>query len=165
MQICDISRKEGLLGVGEVNSNSAALRDACHLICDAADDQQIQLRLDQMRAAEQVHHRMSTDVFLFTAIFAAMIGGLGSIIRALSNALPISPTQSLEPLSVVILPLVCGLSLALLMTILSGRLRTAHQRETMAIELAYQGASIVLEDNNVQRLQARLISHLPHGMR
>jgi len=65
----------------------------------------------------------------------------------------------------VMLPLVCGVSLSLLMAILLGRLRTAHLREALAIELAYEGASIVLEDNNMQRLQARLTAHLPHGMR
>ena len=163
MQICDISRRDGLLGVGEVESNSVALCDACTLICDAADEQQIQIRLDKQRTAEQVSYRMCADVFLFTAVFSSLIGGLGTIIRALSNAA--ATATAAEPLSVVMLPLVCGVSLSLLMAILLGRLRAAHLRETMAIELAYEGASIVLEDNNVQRLYARLSAQLPHGMR
>jgi len=136
MQVCEISRRDGLLGVGEVQSDSPALRHACNLICDAANEQQIQIKLDKQRTSEQLSHRMSADVFLFSAVFASLIGGLGSIIRALSNASMLNVTAAPEPLSIVMLPLVCGVSLSLLMTILLGRLRTAHLREAMAIELA-----------------------------
>ena len=63
------------------------------------------------------------------------------------------------------LPAICGISLALLLTILIGRLRNVHQRELAAIDLAYQGAAIILEDNNVQRLKNRLLCLVPNGIR
>lgn len=68
-------------------------------------------------------------------------------------------------ISSVMLPAICGISLALLLTILIGRLRNVHQRELAAIDLAYQGAAIILEDNNVQRLKNRLLCLVPNGIR
>lgn len=165
MKICDISRRDGLLGVGDVKSNSGSLSDACHLICEAADEQQIQFRLDKQRTAEQVLHRMSSDVILFTAIYAVLIGGLGSVIRVVTNVSAVSNGVSATPIGLIVLPFICGVSLALLMAILMGRLRTAHLREVVVVDIVYQGAAIVLEDNNVQRLRARLSLLLPQGMR
>jgi len=34
-----------------------------------------------------------------------------------------------------------------------------------AIDLAYQGAAIILDDNNVQRLKNRLLCLVPNGIR
>lgn len=165
MKICDISRRDGLLGVGEVKSNSGPLVDACHLICEAADEQQIQFRLDKQRTAEEVSHRMSSDVILFTAIYAVLIGALGSVIRVVTDMSATANEVPAFAIGYVVLPLICGVSLALLLVILLGRLRTAHLRELVVVDIAYQGAAIVLEDNNVQRLRARLSLLLPQGMR
>ncbi len=157
MRVCDISRRDGLQGVGEIRTNYDALEDACYLISQAAEEQKIQFQLDRQRSAEHCYHRLVSDVFLFTALYALLIGGLGSVIRFV--------TSTSGAVSMPILPFVCGATLALLLFILLGRLRTAHSRELISIDIAYQGAVILLEDNNVQRLQSRLTLLLPHGMR
>ena len=162
LKVCDISRRDGLLGVADVRTNSDTLSDACYLISQAAENEQIRFNLEKQRSGEMVSHRLTTDVFMFTAVYSVLIGALGSIIRVVSAwGQPAIPA---EPVGIVALPLICGVTLALLMAILVGRLRTAHLRELLVIDIAYRGVSILLEDNNVQRLRARLAALIPGGL-
>lgn len=158
MKICDVSRRDGLLGVADIRSNSDEVEEVCHLIGEAANDSAIRFTLDRRLASEHMYSQMSTDVFLFTAVYAVLIGLLGSLIHVVSPAEPVQ-------MGITVLPFVCGVSLAILMGVLIGRLRAAHLRELVTAEIAYRGASIILEDNNVQRLRNRLALLVPPGLR
>ena len=160
MKVCDISRRAGLLGVAEVRSSSPEVEEACQLIGEAAEDSIIRFRLERCLEGERTYNRMTTDVFLFTAVFAVLSGLLGSLIHFVSPGLERS-----EFSGDTVVPFVCGVSLAMLLCILIGRLRAAHLRELVTTEIAYRGASIILEDNNVQRLRGRLVPLVPPGLR
>ncbi|MFK7891830.1 MAG: hypothetical protein AB8B63_13525 [Granulosicoccus sp.] len=155
IRVCDISRRDGLLGVSEIRSNSVELEEVCHLIGDAAETPTIQFALERRLAAEYLHHRMVADVFVFSALYALLIGLLGSVLLVFA-------TENMSP-QLSALPFVCGASFALIMTILTARLRSSHFRELVVLEIAYRGASIILEDNNAQRLYARLLRFLPRA--
>ncbi len=157
LKICDISRRDGLLGVAEVRSNSDEVEEACHLIGDAATESMIRFSLDRRQEAERTFSQMTSDVFLFTAVYATLIGILGSLVRIVSS-------DPAELTGTTALPFVCGISLAILMSVLIGRLRAAHLRELVVVEIAYRGAAIILEDNNVQRLRSRLARLVPLGL-
>ncbi|MBX2880502.1 MAG: hypothetical protein KTR32_11245 [Granulosicoccus sp.] len=157
MKVCDISRREGLIGVADIRSNSEEVEEVCHLIGDAATEPRIQFSLERRLNAERMFHQMIADVFLFTAMYAVLMGLLGSLIR-------LSTTED-PSLSFAALPFVIGVSLAILMGILVGRLRSVHIREMVVVDIAYQSAAIVLDDNNVQRLRNRLAAMVPTGLR
>lgn len=192
LKICDISRRDGLLGVAEVRTDSKLLGNVCELIGEAAEDQSIRIDNAEHRERESMFHQSHTDVFMFTAVYALMIGVIGSVLRAVAtwgdsgssivaatgeglrnlnseaavtSAVPALGAIESSPslLGAVVLPAICGVSLALLLTILLGRLRHVHRREVAVIDLAYRGAAIILEDNNVQRLKNRLLWSMPHG--
>ena len=165
MKICDVSRRAGLQGVGEIQSNSNSLNEACFLISEAADEQRIQFRLDKQRTTEHVYNKMTTDVFFFIALYSFLIGALGTLFRLVTGMSPSAVSGEVLSQGAVLLPLICGTCLSLLMAILIGRLRSAHLREIVSTDIAFQGALIVLEDNNVQRLRARLSAMLPLSMR
>lgn len=158
LKVCEVSRRDGLLGVAEIRSNSDEVEEVCQLIGEASAGSSIRFALDRRIASEKLFHQMAADVFAFTAIYAVMFGLLGSLLR-FSNA-------SAEALSgSTFLPFICGASLSIIMAILIARLRAAHVRELVIAEIAYRGAVIILEDNNVQRLHARLTLLVPAGFR
>jgi len=107
MKICDVSRRDGLLGVADIRSNSEEVEEVCHLIGDAATEASIRFTLERRLAGERMYHQMTTDVFLFTAVYAALIGILGSVIHF------VSPGVGFNFSGGVLLPFVCGLSLAI----------------------------------------------------
>lgn len=158
LKVCEVSRREGLLGVAEVRSSSSDLEEACHLIGEASDDSSIRFALDRRIASERVNHQLASDVFLFTAIYALLFGLLGTMLRYVN-------TTSEAVSGGTFLPFVCGASLCIVITVLLARLRAAHMREMVIAEIAYRGAAIILEDNNVQRLQMRLLMLVPAGLR
>ncbi len=158
MKICDISRREGLLGVADVRSNVEEVEEVCQLIGDAAADASIRFSLDRRHSGELTYHRMTSDVFLFTACYSVLIGTLGTLIRLVST-----PADGIS--GAQLLPFVCGLCLAILMTILLGRLRAAHLRELVVVDIAFRGAAMILDDNHVQRLRGRLMLLVPPGLR
>lgn len=157
MKICDVSRRDGLLGVADIRSNSEQVEEVCCLIGDASEENAIRFALERRIASERRNHQMTSDVFLFTGIYAALIGMLGTLL------LYVSPSKgSLD--GSTFLPFVCGVSLAILMCIMIGRLRATHLRELIIAEIAYRGAVIILDDNNVQRLRSRLGLLVPSGL-
>ncbi|MGQ7846909.1 hypothetical protein ACUNV4_20660 [Granulosicoccus sp. 3-233] len=158
LKVCDVSRRDGLLGVADIRSNSEQVEEICFLIGQAADDSTIRFALERRLANEHLQHRMTTDVFLFASIYAVLIGTLGSLLLYVSRLDP-------AVLGNTFLPFVCGVSLAILMCILLGRLRASHLRELIMTEIAYRGAAMILEDNNVQRLRSRLVMLVPPGLR
>lgn len=158
LKVCDVSRREGLLGVAEVRSNSAEVERVCHLIGDAAVENEIQNTWSRSQASERMVHQMAMDIFVFTIVFAILIGALASIVRMVSAEADIIT-------GVNVLPFVSGVSLAILTTMLVGRLRSVHMRELVVVDIAYKSASIILDDNNVQRLRARLATLVPAGLR
>lgn len=158
LKVCDISRRDGLLGVAEIQSSSSELEEVCQLIGDAAEDTVIELALARRQASEHVNHAMVMDIFLFTAMYALLIGMLASLLLYVGNEATALTRDA-------ILPLVCGASVSIIMAIFIGRLRTAHRREMVVSAIAFQGALIILEDNNTQRLQARLAPLVPPGFR
>ena len=160
MKVCDISRRDGLLGVADVRSSSIEVEEVCHLIGDAADDTAIRFGLERRLEGERTFNRLTADVFLFTAIYAAMSGLLGSLIHFVSPG-----AEAAAFTGATVVPFVCGVSLAMIVCILIGRLRAAHARELVTAEIAYRAAAIILEDNDVQRLRGRLARLLPPGLR
>jgi len=158
LKVCDVSRREGLLGVAEIRSSSAEVERVCHLIGDAAQESDIQHGLARSQASERMVHQMAVDIFAFTIVYAILIGALASIVRMVS-------TEEAVLTGVNVLPFVSGVSLAILTTMLVGRLRSIHMREMVVVDIAYRSASFILEDNNVQRLRSRLSQLVPAGLR
>ncbi len=159
LKVCDVSRREGLLGVAEVRSSSIEVEQACHLIGDAASNADIEHTWSRSRSSESMIHKLAIDVFVFTVIYAVLIGSLASIVRMVSTA------DSVVLTGVNVLPFVSGVSLSILTCMLIGRLRSVHLRELIVVDIAYRSVSIILEDNNVQRLRARLSALVPPGVR
>ena len=159
LKVCEVSRRDGLLGVADIRTNSSDVEQVCQLIGDASEESCIRYALDKRIGNEKITHQMTQDVFVFTAIYAMLFGILGSLLRFVSAA----PEAVL--VSSTFLPFVCGSSLSILMSLLIARLRAAHMRELVIAEIAFRGASIMLQDNNVQRLQSRLALIVPAGLR
>ena len=157
-KVCDVSRRDGLMGVGEIRSNSEAIEEVCHLISDASRESAIRFKLERQLASEHAFHKMISDVFVFAAVYALIMGALASLIQFGSLADGTTGAQ-------VSLPFVIGGSLAMLLGILLGRLRAAHLKELVVMEIAYSGAVMLLDDNNVQRLRGRLALLVPPGLR
>lgn len=158
LNVCEISRRDGLLGVAEIRSNSSKVEEVCELVGDASDNESIRFALERQVEGERLNHQMAFDVFLFTGIYALLFGLFGAVMR-------FANTTSDAISGNTFLPLICGGAVSVIMTIFIARLRSAHLRELIATEIAYRAACIMLEDNNLQRLNVRLHMLVPTGLK
>jgi len=162
--LSDLSRRVGLVGLVDIRTSSAELREVCALVAGAADEMTIRVQLEKRQQIEQAAHRMVVSVLIFAAIYAVILGATGSVIQF--THFQVTPGVNAEPTwTVSLLPLVSGLALSLFVAILVGRINVSHLREMVSLEIAYQGGAMILEDNNAQRVQIRLSELLPPGMR
>jgi flagellar motor component MotA len=161
--LSDLSRRVGLVGLVDIRTSSSELREVCALIAGAADEVTIRMQLEKRRIMEIAAHKMVFSVLVFAGVYAVVLGMLGSIVQF--TRMQSGSGQLLEsPIAISLLPLICGLSLALFVVILIGRINVAHLREMVSLEIAYQGGAMILEDNNAERVKMRLADLLPPGM-
>ena len=162
--LSDLSRRVGLVGLVDIRTSSSELREVCALIAGAADEMTIRMQLEKRQQIENAAHKMVVNVLVFAGVFAVMLGATGSIVQF--THFSSTAGQGVEASwAVSMLPLVCGFALGLFIAILVGRVNVAHLRELVSLEIAYQGGVMILEDNNAQRVQMRLLELLPPGMR
>lgn len=160
--ISDLSRRVGLVGLVDIRTSSAELREVCALVAGASDESTIRMQLDKRRRTEEATHAMVSGVLLFSALYAVITGALGSVVQyARPQALGVAEEMAG---SVALLPLISGLALGLFAVVLLGRVRLAHMRELISLEIAYSGGAMILEDNNAEHVRRRLLELLPPGM-
>ncbi|MDO6461041.1 hypothetical protein Q4485_10065 [Granulosicoccaceae sp. 1_MG-2023] len=160
--ISDLSRRVGLVGLVDIRTSSPELREVCALVAGACDESVIRMQLDKRRRTEKAAHAMVSAVLFFTALYATLTGVLGSVLQyARSQAVDVVVPASG---SVAMLPLISGLALGLFAVVLLGRVRLAHMRELVSLEIAYSGGAMILEDNNAAHVRRRLTELLPPGM-
>ncbi len=161
--LSDLSRRVGLVGLVDIRTSSKELHEVCRLLASAADEMTIRMHLHKRRDAELTTHKMFFSVMIFALIYALVIGLLTSVIHYM-NAVQSNEVESVSVI-VSMLPAVCGITLAFLISILMGRMNIAHLREMVSLEIAYQGGAMILEDNNAENVHLRLTSLLPPGMK
>ncbi|MCB1755280.1 MAG: hypothetical protein KDJ38_07145 [Gammaproteobacteria bacterium] len=162
--ISDLSRRVGLVGLVDIRTTSTELREVCTLVAGAADELTIRLQLEKRRHIEKAAHKLVFSVLVFASVYAALLGALGSVVQFAH--LEDLAMQTLESSwAGGLLPLITGVSLALFVVILIGRINVSHLREMVNLEIAYQGGAMILEDNNASRVQTRLTELLPPGMK
>ncbi len=154
--LSDLSRRVGLIGLVDIRTSSKELHEVCSLLASAADEVTIRMQLEKRREVEVAAHRMFFSVLLFTAVYAVVIGVLVAVVQY-ARMQGMVAVGSFQPVVAhILLPAICGLTLALFVAILMGRMNVAHLREMVSLEVAYQGGAMILEDNNAQRVHARL---------
>lgn len=162
--LSDLSRRVGLVGLIDIRTSSSEIREVCTLVAGAVDEMTIRMQLEKRRQVEAAAHKMVFSVLVFAGIFAVFLGMLGSVIQ-FTRLQGMTGAGSEFLWAYTLLPLICGFALALFASVLAGRVSVSHLREMVNLEIAYQGGAMILEDNNAQRVQARLSELLPPGMR
>ena len=158
LMLAEHSRRNGLLGLGDVETNWAPLQRVCSLVASAADEQRIRSEAAASIDAARQRSNLVILPWLFLGLAALCTGGLGSVLIGFSGALSGSDVV----LSHVFAPLLVAFALlALVVVPVSCRLIMAREREISCIQLAYEGALKILNNNNVDAVFHALAALVP----
>jgi len=167
LQLTQLTRRKGLLALSDVETNSPFLKRACDLIADASDEQMIRHVLRIEINAIKARHYNVQDVFKKMATFAPAFGMLGTLIGLIQMLVKLDDPASIGPsMSVALLTTFYGSLLATVVFIpIAGKLKSRTMQEVISLEIIFEGAICILNDNNQLSVYEKLSSYLPRGQR
>jgi len=156
MVLAEHSRRNGILGLADVEINWPPLAKACHLVATAADAAQI--RREARVATHACSHRSDGTIFTL-ALASVCVVVTGACLFVLSqvggNAHPAVGWAALAASLLV----VAGVFLPSI-----ARLATAKNRELACLMITYEGAVNMLNDNNMESVYRELEAYIPGGL-
>ncbi|MFP4213159.1 MAG: motility protein A [Desulfohalobiaceae bacterium] len=163
VRIAEISRKEGLLALENIETDNGVLKKACQLIADNAEPEMIQESLRIEISAMKQRHTISQEVFKRMATYAPSFGMIGTLIGLVQMLSKLDDPSNIGPsMAIALLTTFYG---ALLSTLLfqpvAGKLRSRTLEEALHLEIIFEGAKCTLENNNPRFVYEKLSSFVP----
>ena len=167
VRIAEISRKEGLLALEHVETENKVLKKACQLIADNADPFLITETLRIEISSLKSRHAIIQDVFKKMGAYAPAFGMIGTLIGLVQMLTKLEDPASIGPaMAVAILTTFYGALLSnLLFLPIAGKLKSRSLEEILHLEIIFQGAKSILENNNPTFVYEKLSSFVAPGER
>ncbi|RQD67745.1 MAG: motility protein A [Desulfonatronovibrio sp. MSAO_Bac4] len=167
VRIADISRRDGLLALEKIQTENTILKKSCQLIADNTDPMMISETLRIEISSLRSRHAIIQDVFRKMAAFSPSFGMIGTLIGLVQMLTRLDDPASIGPaMAVAILTTFYGTLLATLVFLpIAGKLKSRTQQETLHLEIIFQGAQSILENNNPRIVYEKLSSFVPPSER
>jgi chemotaxis protein MotA len=163
VRIAEISRREGLLALENIRTDNVVLKKACKLIADNAGPQLIQDTLRIEIHSLKRRHQIGETVFRSLGTFAPAFGLIGTLIGLVQMLARLNNPKSLGgAMAIALLATFYGaLSANLLFLPVAGKLRARTQQEVLNLEIIFEGARCILQNNNPLLVRDKLMSFVP----
>lgn len=163
LKISRISRSRGLIALGKIKTNDPILKKGCNLIADGANEDIIRnaLRIE----IESLKHRHFNiqDVFIKMATFSPAFGMIGTLIGLVQMLNQLNDPSSIGPsMSIALLTTFYGVILSTLFFLpIAGKLKSRTMTEVINMEIIFEGAISILQNNNPLMVFETLSSFIP----
>lgn len=163
LKISRISRSRGLIALGKIKTNDPILKKGCNLIADGANEDIIRnaLRIE----IESLKHRHFNiqDVFIKMATFSPAFGMIGTLIGLVQMLNQLNDPSSIGPsMSIALLTTFYGVILSTLFFLpIAGKLKSRTMTEVINMEIIFEGAISILQNNNPLMVFEMLSSFIP----
>ncbi len=162
VKVAEISRREGLLALENIQTENATLKKSCQLIADNADPTLIRDTLRIEITSMKRRHKVGQDVFRGLAAYAPSFGMIGTLIGLVQMLSQLDDPKSLGPaMAVALLTTFYGsLMSTLLFLPIAGKLHARTMQEILHLEIIFEGAKSILENNNPRLVYEKLSSFI-----
>ena len=163
VRIAEISRREGLIALENIQTENAILKKACQLIADNADPMLIRDTVMIEIATMRRRHNISISVFKRLGGFAPAFGMIGTLIGLVQMLTRLDDPKAIRSFHG------CGHSHYLLwgrcwptccFLPISGKLRARTLQEEVHLNIIFEGAKSILENNNPRLVYEKLSSFI-----
>ncbi len=167
VKVAEISRREGLVALENVQTENMVLKKSCQLIADNADPDLIRTTLSIEINSMRRRHQVGQDVFKRLAALAPSYGMMGTLIGLVQMLSQLDDPKSIGPaMAVAILTTFYGSAMATLLFIpIGAKLRARTLQEQLHLAVIFEGAKSILENNNPRLVYEKLSSFLAPGER
>jgi len=162
VKVAEISRREGLLALENIQTENAVLKKSCQLIADNADPGLIRDTLRIEIGAMKRRHKIGQDVFRGLANYAPAFGMIGTLIGLIQMLAHLDDPKALGPgMAVALITTFYGSMLSNLFFMpIAGKLNARTQQEILNLEIIFEGAKSILENNNPRLVYEKLSSFI-----
>lgn len=163
VKIAEISRKEGIIALEKIQTTNPILKKATQLIADSADPDLIRDTVVIEIVSMKRRHNIGIAVFTRLGSLAPAMGMIGTLIGLVQMLANLADPTSIGPaMAVAILTTFYGSMLAnLLFLPLAGKLKARSMQEELNLQVIFEGAKSILENNNPRLVYEKLSSFLP----
>ena len=167
VELCNLSRRKGLLEMSRIKTKSEFLRKAAQLMSDGADEGQIRRTLEIEMETMKLRHLQVQDVFKKLGAYAPAFGMLGTLIGLVKMLANLQDPNALGPaMAVAILTTFYGSMMSSLFFLpIAGKLRARTVVEMINLEIMFEGAISIMENNNPYMVYEKLSSYIPRKKR
>jgi chemotaxis protein MotA len=167
VDLSNLSRRKGLVELSRISTGSQFLQKAAMLISDGASEDQIRRTLEIEIETLKVRHYIVHDVFKKLGTYAPAFGMLGTLIGLVKMLATLDDPSTLGPsMAVAILTTFYGSLLSSLFFLpIAGKLASRTKIEVINLEIIFEGAVSILENNNPLLVYEKLSSFIPRKIR
>lgn len=162
VKVAEISRREGLVALENVQTENMVLKKSCQLIADNADPEIIRTTLAIEINSMRRRHQVGQDVFKRLAALAPSFGMMGTLIGLVQMLSQLNDPKSIGPaMAVALLTTFYGSAMSTLFFIpIAAKLKARTLQEQLHLEIIFEGAKSILENNNPRLVYEKLSSFL-----
>jgi chemotaxis protein MotA len=162
VHLAETSYKEGIMALERVQTINPVLKKAAQLIADNADPDHIRDTLAIEILALRRRHHIGISVFTRLALYAPAIGMLGTLAWLVRMPAVLKSPDALSPgMVAALMTALYGCLLALLVFLpLAGRIKTRCIQGEYRLNIIFEGARSILENNNPKLVYEKLSSFL-----
>jgi len=162
VKIADISRREGLIALENVKTENMVLKKACQLIADNADPGLIRGTLAIEISSMKRRHKVGEEVFKRLGSLAPSFGMIGTLIGLVQMLANLNDPKAIGPaMAVAIITTFYGSILATVIFLpIATKLKARTLQEVVHLEIIFEGAKCILENNNPMLVNEKLSSFL-----
>ncbi len=167
LRLTNLSRQQGLLALSNINTPNQFLHKAAQLIADGSDEEMIRNTLRIEIEGLKHRHAIGQDVFRKMGTYAPAFGMLGTLIGLVQMLQKISDPASLGPaMAVALLTTFYGSFMSSLFLLpIAGKLKARTEEEVISLEIIFEGAISILDNNNPMVVYEKLSSFIAPSRR
>ncbi len=162
IRLSHISRRQGLLQLSRVETNSQFLKKACGLMADGSSEEIIRTALTTEMKSLQMRHFIVQDVFRKMGMYAPAFGMIGTLIGLVQMLSKLQDPTTIGPsLSVALLTTFYGSLISTVFFLpIAGKLRSRTVLELITLEIILEGATSITNNNNPIVIYEKLSSFI-----
>ena len=167
VELCTLSRRQGIVALSKLDVESDFLKKACNLIADGSKEDMMRDTLNIEIDSMKQRHFIIQDIFKKMAIYAPSFGMMGTLIGLIQMLNELSNPETVGPaMGVALLTTFYGMLIStLIFSPIAGKLKARTLVEVINLEIIFEGAISILNDNNPLLVYEKLSSYIPASLR
>lgn len=163
IKLSKISRRRGLVALSKMKTNHPILKKGCNLMADGAEEDIIRnaLRIE-IESLKHRHYNIQ-DIFVKMGTYAPAFGMIGTLIGLVQMLSQLNDPSTIGPaMAIALLTTFYGVILSTLFFLpIAGKLKTRTMTEVINMEIIFEGAISILQNNNPLMVFEKLSSFIP----